>query len=113
MTHRNPVIDTYLGDLSPGQIRRAHLRNAGPPSNLQLRVLDVYGNIIHTEPRDMYLSRAASIAAGVKVDTPALTLNRLCGSGLQAIVSGAQSVMLGDADVTGQSRLPRVLELLR
>ncbi len=59
----------------------------------------VFGNVIHTEPKDMYLSRVAAIDAGIPVETPALTLNRLCGSGLQAIVSAAQSIMLGDADV--------------
>ena len=59
----------------------------------------VFGNVIHTEPRDMYLSRVAAIDAGIPVETPAMTLNRLCGSGLQAIVSASQSIMLGDADV--------------
>ncbi len=59
----------------------------------------VFGNVIHTEPRDMYLSRVAMIDAGLPIETPALTCNRLCGSGAQAIVSAAQTVMLGDADV--------------
>ncbi|MEM7694558.1 MAG: acetyl-CoA C-acyltransferase family protein [Pseudomonadota bacterium] len=59
----------------------------------------VFGNVIHTEPRDMYLSRVAAMDAGIPKEVPALTLNRLCGSGLQAIVSAAQSIMLGDADV--------------
>ena len=59
----------------------------------------VYGNVIHTEPRDMYLSRVAAIDAGIPKETPALTVNRLCGSGLQAIVSAAQSILLGDTDV--------------
>lgn len=59
----------------------------------------VFGNVIHTEPRDMYLARVAAIEGGVAQETPALTLNRLCGSGLQAVVSAAQAVMLGDADV--------------
>ncbi len=56
-----------------------------------------YGHVINTEPRDMYVSRAASVAAGVPNTATALTLNRLCGSGLQAIVSVTQSLMLGDA----------------
>jgi acetyl-CoA C-acetyltransferase len=55
--------------------------------------------VLNTEPRDMYLSRVATIEGGLSKDTPALTLNRLCGSGLQAIVSAAQTIMLGDADV--------------
>ena len=59
----------------------------------------VFGNVIHTEPRDMYLSRVAMVDAGLPIETPALTCNRLCGSGAQAIVSAAQTVMLGDADV--------------
>jgi len=58
----------------------------------------VFGNVIHTEPRDMYLARVAAINAGLPVETPAFTLNRLCGSGLQAVVSAAQVVMQGDAD---------------
>ncbi len=59
----------------------------------------VFGNVIHTEPKDMYLSRVAALEGGVKEHTPCLTLNRLCGSGLQAIISAAQTVMLGDADI--------------
>ena len=59
----------------------------------------VFGNVIHTEPRDMYLSRVASIGAGVPETTPALTLNRLCGSGLQAVVTGAEQIMLGNAEI--------------
>lgn len=59
----------------------------------------VFGNVIHTEPKDMYLSRVAAIEAGIPIEVPAMTLNRLCGSGVQAIVSAAQTIMLGDADV--------------
>jgi acetyl-CoA C-acetyltransferase len=59
----------------------------------------VFGNVVHTEAKDMYLSRVAAIGAGITQDAPALTLNRLCGSGLQAIVSAAQAVTLGDADI--------------
>ena len=59
----------------------------------------VFGNVVHTEPKDMYLARVAAINGGVAQHTPALTVNRLCGSGLQAIVSAAQTIMLGDADV--------------
>ena len=56
----------------------------------------VMGNIIHTEARDMYVSRVAAINAGIPQEAPALTVNRLCGSGLQAIISAAQTIMLGD-----------------
>jgi acetyl-CoA C-acetyltransferase len=59
----------------------------------------VFGNVVHTEPRDMYLARVAALDGGVSQHAPALTVNRLCGSGLQAIVSAAQSILLGDADV--------------
>lgn len=59
----------------------------------------VMGNVIHTEPKDMYLARVAALGGGVSQDAPALTVNRLCGSGLQAIVSAAQSITLGDADI--------------
>ena len=56
----------------------------------------VMGSVIHGEARDMYLSRVAALDAGIAVGTPCLTVNRLCGSGLQAIVSAAQHIMLGD-----------------
>jgi acetyl-CoA C-acetyltransferase len=59
----------------------------------------VFGNVIHTEAKDMYLSRVACINGGLPKETPALTLNRLCGSGLQAIVSAAQAIRLGDAEI--------------
>jgi len=58
----------------------------------------VFGNVINTEPRDMYLSRVAARQAGVPDEVPAMNVNRLCGSGVQAIVSAAQTLMLGDAD---------------
>src|SRR5260370_1471904 len=59
----------------------------------------VFGNVIHTEPRDMYLSRVAAVDGCLPVQTPAFTVNRLCGSGLQAIVTAAQAIKLGDCDV--------------
>ncbi len=59
----------------------------------------VFGNVLHTETRDMYLSRVCAMNGGIPKEVPALTLNRLCGSGLQAIVSAAQIVALGDADI--------------
>ena len=58
----------------------------------------VFGHVINTEPRDMYLSRVAAIQAGIPNGTPAMNVNRLCGSGAQAIVSAVQSLMLGDAE---------------
>lgn len=59
----------------------------------------VFGNVIQTEPKDMYLARVAALNAGVAQHAPAMTVNRLCGSGLQAIVSAAQSILLGDAEI--------------
>jgi acetyl-CoA C-acetyltransferase len=58
----------------------------------------VFGNVIHTEPKDMYLSRVAGVQGGLPVTSGALTVNRLCGSGLQAIVSAAQYIAMGDVD---------------
>ena len=59
----------------------------------------VFGHVVNTEPKDMYLSRVAAINGGCAEGTPAFNVNRLCGSGLQAIISASQSILLGDADV--------------
>ena len=59
----------------------------------------VFGHVVNTEPKDMYLSRVAAIHGGCSETTPAFNVNRLCGSGLQAIVSASQSILLGDCDV--------------
>ena len=59
----------------------------------------VFGHVVNTEPRDMYLSRVAALDGGCPQETPAFNVNRLCGSGLQAIVSAAQSILLGDTGV--------------
>ncbi|SEN29957.1 acetyl-CoA C-acyltransferase family protein [Palleronia pelagia] len=75
----------------------------------------VFGHVINTEPRDMYLSRAAAIEAGIPDTTPAMNVNRLCGSGAQAIVSAIQNLALGDCDVAlaggaeSMSRSPYIL----
>jgi len=79
----------------------------------------VFGHVINTEPKDMYVSRLAAMGAGVPETTPAMNVNRLCGSGAQAIVSAAQALMLGDADfaLAGgaecMSRSPYVLPAAR
>jgi acetyl-CoA C-acetyltransferase len=90
-----------LKDLSPtelgAQVAREAMARAGVGGAEVGHV--VFGNVIHTEPKDMYLSRVAAMGAGITQDAPAMTLNRLCGSGLQAIVSAAQAVTLGDADI--------------
>ena len=59
----------------------------------------VFGHVVNTEPRDMYLSRVAAVNGGCAKETPAMNVNRLCGSGLQAIVSASQGILLGDYDV--------------
>ncbi len=59
----------------------------------------VFGHVLNTEPKDMYLSRVAAIRGGCADGTPAFNVNRLCGSGLQAIVSASQSILLGDTDI--------------
>jgi len=59
----------------------------------------VFGHVVNTEPKDMYLSRVAAINGGCAEGTPAFNVNRLCGSGLQAIVSAAQSILLGDTNI--------------
>lgn len=58
----------------------------------------VFGNVIATDPKDLYLARVAALRGGLPVETPALTLNRICGSGLQAIVTAAQAIAHGDCD---------------
>ena len=90
-----------LKDFSPGQLGatvvREALTRAGVPGTDVGHV--VFGNVVHTEPRDMYLARVAAIEGGVAHHVPCLTVNRLCGSGLQAIISAAQSIALGDAAI--------------
>jgi len=77
-------------------VARAALERAGVEGGQIGHV--VFGNVINTEPRDMYLSRVAAMEAGVPDAVPAMNVNRLCGSGVQAIVSVVQSLILGDAD---------------
>ena len=83
-------------DLAATMVREAVSRSGVDPAQVGHAV---FGNVIHTEARDMYLSRVAAINGGLEVGTPAMTVNRLCGSGLQAIVSASQSIMLGDYEV--------------
>jgi acetyl-CoA C-acetyltransferase len=83
-------------DLAATVVREAVRRSGVDPEDFGHAV---FGNVIHTEVRDMYLSRVAAVNGGLPVETPAMTVNRLCGSGLQAIVSAAQLLTLGDAAV--------------
>lgn len=110
-----------LKDIPPHQLGttviKAALEKAGVQGSDVGHV--VVGHVVNTEPRDMYLSRYASVNAGVSIETPAMNVNRLCGSGLQAIVSAAQSIILGDADIAigagveNMTRAPYIAPALR
>jgi acetyl-CoA C-acetyltransferase len=90
-----------LKDLAPTELAARVAREAVVRAKVDPNDIGhvVFGHVIHTEPKDMYLSRVAMINAGLPHRTPAMTLNRLCGSGMQAIVSAAQAILLGDADI--------------
>ena len=89
-----------LKDLSPTELAARVVREAVARARVDPARIGqcVFGNVIHTEAKDMYLSRVAAVNGGLPHESGALTLNRLCGSGLQAIVSAAQYIMLGDVD---------------
>ena len=89
--------DVPPSDLAATVIREAVKRAKVDPQKVNQLVL---GSVIHTEAKDMYISRVACIKGGLSQDATALTVNRLCGSGLQAIISAAQSIQLGDAEIT-------------
>src|SRR5438067_2165590 len=98
------AIGTYGGslkDIAPTELGALVTREAVKRAHVAAEEIGhvVFGNVIHTEAKDMYLSRVAAVNGGIPHDTPALTVNRLCGSGLQAIVSAAQMIKLRDADV--------------
>src|SRR5215831_3050201 len=90
-----------LKDKPPTELGAAVIREAVKRANVKPEEVGhvVFGNVIHTDIHDMYLARVAAINGGLPVETPALTLNRLCGSGLQALVSAAQTIYMGDAKV--------------
>ena len=98
------AIGTYGGslkDVPPTELGALVVREA-----LQRAAVDgaevghvVFGHVINTEPKDMYLSRVAAVNGGCSHETPAFNVNRLCGSGLQAIVSASQAIRLGDCDI--------------
>jgi acetyl-CoA C-acetyltransferase len=91
-----------LKDVAPTELAAQVVREAVKRARIDPQQVNqlVFGNVIHTEARDMYFSRVACIKGGLPQDTTALTVNRLCGSGLQAIVSAAQAIQLADADVS-------------
>ncbi len=94
-TFGGSLAGTKPGDLATA-VSKAALERSGVDGS-QIGTV-VFGHVINTEPRDMYLSRVAAIEAGVPDTVPAMNVNRLCGSGVQAIVSGLQSIAMGDAD---------------
>jgi acetyl-CoA C-acetyltransferase len=89
-----------LKDIPPSDLAALCVREAVKRAHLEPELIGhvVFGNVIHTDAHDHYLARVAGIKGGLPYGTPALTLNRLCGSGLQAIITAAQTIMLGDAD---------------
>jgi acetyl-CoA C-acetyltransferase len=91
-----------LKDIAPVDLGTTVAKAAIERAGIKADQIDqaFFGNVIHTEPRDMYLARVASRQAGVPDHAPALTMNRLCGSGLQAIVSAVQAISMGDGDIT-------------
>jgi acetyl-CoA acetyltransferase family protein len=87
-------------DVSAIELGAAAARGAIERSGVDVASIDhvIFGNVIQTSPDAVYMARHVGLRAGVPVEVPALTVNRLCGSGLQAMISGAQAMMLGEAD---------------
>ncbi|SAL60519.1 beta-ketothiolase [Caballeronia cordobensis] len=115
-TYGGSLKETPLNELATLVVKEALARAAVPADRVGHVVL---GNVIPTEPRDAYLSRVASLSAGLPVSTPAFNVNRLCGSGVQAIVSAAQSVALGNCGIAvaggaeSMSRGPYLMQAAR
>ncbi len=118
------AIGTFGGSLAAippialaAHVARAALERSGVEGGQIGQV--VFGHVINTEPRDMYLSRVAAIEAGVPDTTPAMNVNRLCGSGAQAIASAMQALALGDAEFAlaggaeSMSRAPYAMNAVR
>jgi acetyl-CoA C-acetyltransferase len=89
-----------LKDVPPSELGAICVREAVSRAGVEPGQIGhvVFGNVIHTDAHDHYLARVAGVKGGLPVEVPALTLNRLCGSGLQAILTAAQTIVLGDAD---------------
>ncbi len=110
-----------LKDIPPSTLAAKCVREAVKRSGVSPQDVGhvVFGNVIHTDAHDHYLARVAGIQGGLPQETPALTLNRLCGSGLQAIITAAQAIMLGDAEVAvaggaeNMSRSPYASQAMR
>jgi len=89
-----------LKDIPPSELGAKVVREAVSRAKVDPKDIGqcMFGNVIHTEAKDMYLSRVAALNGGLPAESGALTVNRLCGSGMQAIVSASQSILLGDVD---------------
>ena len=89
-----------LKDIAPSELAARVVKEAVSRAKVDPKDVGqcVIGNVIHTEPKDMYISRLACVNGGLPHDAGALTVNRLCGSGMQAIVTAAQYILLGDTD---------------
>ncbi len=105
-----------LSQLATTAVRGALQRSGAEPGDIGHVVM---GNVIPTEPKDAYLSRVAALEAGIPLETPAFNVNRLCGSGLQAVISASQSILLGDTELAigagaeAMSRGPYFMPALR
>lgn len=90
-----------LKDIPPTELAAQCVRESVSRAGVEPSQIEhaVFGNIIHTDAHDHYLARVAAVNGGLPHEVPALTLNRLCGSGLQAVITAAQAIMLGDADM--------------
>ena len=95
-TFNGTLKDTPLADLATLAVKTALARSGAAADKVGHLAM---GTVIPTEPRDVYLSRVAAINAGLPKETPAFNVNRLCGSGLQAIISSSQAILLGDCEV--------------
>ena len=89
-----------LKDIPPSELGAKVVREAISRAKVDPKDIGqcMFGNVIHTEAKDMYISRVAALNGGLPAESGALTVNRLCGSGMQAIVSASQSILLGDVD---------------
>lgn len=102
---RRSAIGTFGGslkDVAPGELGSALVRSAVAESGVEPSEIGhiTWGQVIQTEPRDAYIARVAAVNGGIPVETPAMTVNRLCGSGLQAVITAAQAILLGDAEIS-------------
>ncbi|AMJ61493.1 acetyl-CoA C-acyltransferase family protein [Bosea sp. PAMC 26642] len=110
-----------LKDIAPAELAstvvKAAMARSGTAADEVGHV--AWGQVIQTEPRDAYIARVAAVNGGIPIETPAFTVNRLCGSGLQAVISAAQTILLGDTDVAlcggseSMSRAPFLSQAMR